>query len=536
MDAIAATSLALLSRGYTMRDEDNLSLSQNPKTAITPLPFTSRDGLILDVDPNPIVPAPGLPNLVAPGKHFNALPLCSCLLSIAVSTTWIAVTATVPLWSVWFSRDFFMYMQFFYVVSLFFFVTVFELLADLIIRVWGAKNVFRIAHFISWAGCSTLMYVWTLYDFPKSADKTSQRVLACVFSGLIGFCSAAGYFAVSFSFKGMSTQSKGSYTQGFWYGVVINIATLLLSGFTQVYSNSISYYYWYYVGGIVSLFGILAHFIEYSTSFCKGLEALEKELALRYCNRVLRVLDNNSATIDDSGVSDRSITRVVLNLQFPLIICVMSFIATSFVLVHFPYLQSCSANMPTVWVYVMLFGIHMGQQMSSLSQDGLLPFSMRLSVFCAFIEFIRLALAFLMILFIREVLSHPHALHLCFGRLIFFLQPPWIDDRWMTLIILSFFSLGSFTCSQLVKITCTRVRESDRDLCCKTLVIGPPHLRSITLPGATQIFLQRFACFIGQIIGFVVSFILYSQYVLLTRNLPLPAPQSHHSSTLNPSP
>jgi hypothetical protein len=40
----------------------------------------------------------------------------------------------------------------------------------------------------------------------------------------------------------------------------------------------------------------------------------------------------------------------------------------------------------------------------------------------------------------------------------------------MTLILLSFFSLGSFTCSQLVKITCSRVRESDRDLCCKTLV------------------------------------------------------------------
>lgn len=474
MDAIAATSYAQLSRGYTMRDEDNLSLSQNPKTAITPLPFTSRDGLILDVDPNPIVPAPGLPNLVAPGKHFNALPLCYCLLSIAVSTTWIAVTAAVPLWSVWFSRDFFIYMQFFYVVSLFFFVNVFELMADLIIRIWGAKNVFRIAHFISWAGCSTLLYVWALYEFPKSADSMSQRVLACVFSGLIGFCSAAGYFAVSFSCKNMSMQSKHSCTQGFWYGVVINIATLLLSGFTQVYGNSISYYYWYYVGGTVSLFGISAHLIEFSTTFCKGLEGLEKELALRYCNRVLRVLDKNAANVDDSGVNDRSIIRVALNLQFPLFICSMSFVATSFVLVHFPYLQSCSPNMPTVWVYVMLFGIHMGQQISALSQNGLLPFSIRLSVFCAFIEFIRVALALLMILFIRDVCCPLFSLQRCFGSLSSPFQPPWVDDRWMTLILLSFFTLGSFTCSQLIKITCSRVRESDRDLCCKTLVLQLP--------------------------------------------------------------
>jgi hypothetical protein len=66
-------------------------------------------------------------------------------------------------------------------------------------------------------------------------------------------------------------------------------------------------------------------------------------------------------------------------------------------------LQSCSANMPTVWVYVMLFGIHIGQQMSSLSQDGLLPFKIRLSAYCALIEFARVALALLMILFIREV-------------------------------------------------------------------------------------------------------------------------------------
>ena len=404
MDAIAATSSALLSRGYTMRDEDNLTLSQNPKTATIPLPVTSHVGLILDVDPNPIVPAPGLSNLVAPGKHFNALPMCSCLLSIAVSTTWIAVTAAVPLWSAWFSRDFFIYMQFFYIVSLFFFVNLFEVFEDFIIRIFGAKTVFRLMHFTSWAGCSTLMYVWTLYEFEKSANVTSSRVLACVFSGLIGFCSASGYFAVSFSFKGMSTQSKGSYTQGFWYGAVINVATLLLSGFTQVYSNSISYYYWYYVGGIVSLFGVLAHFIEYSTTFCKGLEAMEKELALRHCNRVLRVLDNSAAKNLESS-TDRSLTRVILNLQFPLIICVMSFTATSFVLVHFPYLQSCSPNMPSVWVYVMLFGIHIGQQMSSLSQDGLLPFSIRLSVFCALIEFARVALALLMILFIRQVPS-----------------------------------------------------------------------------------------------------------------------------------
>lgn len=59
--------------------------------------------------------------------------------------------------------------------------------------------------------------------------------------------------------------------------------------------------------------------------------------------------------------------------------------------------------MPSVWVYVMLFGIHIGQQMSSLSQDGLLPFSIRLSVFCALIEFARVAVALLMILFIRQV-------------------------------------------------------------------------------------------------------------------------------------
>ena len=244
MDAIAASSSALLSRGYTMRDEDNLNLSQNPKTATIPLPVTSHDGLILDVDPNPIVPAPGIPNLVAPGKHFNALPMCSCLLSIAVSTTWIAVTAAVPLWSAWFSRDFFIYMQFFYVVSLFCFVALFEFFADFIIRVLGAKNVFRSMHFVSWAGCATLMYVWTLYEFEKVANRDSMRVLACVFSGLIGFCSATGYFAVSFSFKGMSRQSKSSYSQGFWFAAAINIATLLLSGFTQVYSNSISFYYW----------------------------------------------------------------------------------------------------------------------------------------------------------------------------------------------------------------------------------------------------------------------------------------------------
>ena len=40
-------------------------------------------------------------------------------------------------------------------------------------------------------------------------------------------------------------------------------------------------------------------------------------------------------------------------------------------------------------------------------------------------------------------------------------------------------------------------------------------------PNDSQTFLQRFACFIGQIIGFVVSFILYSQYVVLA---PPPAP------------
>lgn len=475
MDAIAATSSALLSRGYTMRDEDNLNLSQNPKTATIPLPVTLHDGLILDVDPNPIVPAQGLPNLVAPWKHFNALPMCSCLLSVAVATTWIAVTAAVPLWSLWFSRDFFIYMQFFYVVSLFFFITLFEVLADFIIRVFGAKNVFRSMHFISWSGCSALMYVWTLYEFDKATNSDFLRVLACVFSGLIGFCSAAGYFAVSFSFKSMSTQSKSSYTQGFWFAAVINIATLLLSGFTQVYSNSISFYYWYYVGGTVSLFGILAHFIEFSTSFCKGLEALEKELALRHCSRVLRVLDKTGAQYEASATTDRSLFRVVLNLQFPLIICMMSFTATSFVLVHFPYLQSCSANMPTVWVYVMLFGIHIGQQMSSLSQDGLLPFGIRLSVYCALIEFVRVALALLMILFIREVtVLHPVGETCSLPSSFPHVQPPWVDDRWMTLILLAFFSLGSFTCSQLIKITCSRVRESDRDLCCKTLVHTPP--------------------------------------------------------------
>jgi hypothetical protein len=128
----------------------------------------------------------------------------------------------------------------------------------------------------------------------------------------------------------------------------------------------------YYVGGTVSLFGIFAHFIEFSTSFCKGLESMEKELALRHCNHVLRVLDSTGAAYEASASTDRSLFRIVLNLQFPLIICVMSFTATSFVLVHFPYLQSCSVNMPTVWVYIMLFGIHIGQQMSSLSQVLLL--------------------------------------------------------------------------------------------------------------------------------------------------------------------
>ena len=245
MDAIAATSSALLTQGYTMRDEDNMQLAQNPKTAILPLPVTTHDGLILDVDPNPIVPAPGLPNLVAPGKQFNALPMCSCLLGIAVATTWIAATSTVPLWSIWFSRDFFIYMQFFYVISLFLFVTIFEVIENFIVRVFGAKNVFRIMHLTSWAGCSTLMYVWSLYEFPSAANKTSLRVLACVFSGLIGFCSAAGYFAVSFSFRRMSAASKSSYSQGLWFGAIINIVTLLLSGYTQVYSNAISYYYWY---------------------------------------------------------------------------------------------------------------------------------------------------------------------------------------------------------------------------------------------------------------------------------------------------
>jgi len=399
--------------------------------------------------------------------------MCSCLLGIAVATTWIAATSTVPLWSIWFSRDFFIYMQFFYLISLFLFVTIFEVIENFIVRVFGAKNVFRIMHLTSWAGCSTLMYVWSLYEFPSAANKTSLRVLACVFSGLIGFCSAAGYFAVSFSFRRMSAASKSSYSQGLWFGAIINIVTLLLSGYTQVYSNAISYYYWYYVGGIVSLFGIAAHLIEFSTTFCKGLEAMEKELALRHCDRVLRVLDNTFAAVasQSSSSSDRSLARVVLNLQFPLLICAMSFTATSFVLVHFPYLQSCSPNMPTVWVYVMLFGVHIGQQMSSLSQDGLLPFSVRWSISCALVEFVRVALALLMILFIR--------------------QPPFVDDRWMTLILLSFFTLGSFTCSQLIKITCSRVRESDRALCCKTL---------------------RFACFAGQIIGFILGFILYSQY------------------------
>jgi hypothetical protein len=464
-----------------MRDEDNLNLSQNPKTAVIPLPVTSHDGLILDVDQHPIVPAPGLPNLVAPGKHFNALPMCSCLFSIAVSTTWIAVTSAVPLWSVWFSRDFFIYMQFFYVISLFVSVTFFEVMESFIVRILGAKNAYRLFHFTSWAGCSALMYVWTLYEFEKAANRTSGRVLACIFSGLIGCCSASGYFAASFSLKGLSVQSKNSYTQGFWFSAVINVATMLLSGFSQVYSNNISYYYWFYVGGIVSLFGVLGHFAEYSTTFCRGLESLEKELALQHCNHVLRVLDRTVAPQEVAAASsDRSLARVVLNLQFPLIICIMSFTATSFVLVHFPYLQSCSANMPSVWVYIMLFGIHIGQQMSSLSQDGLLPFSIRLSVFCALIEFLRVALALLMILFIRQV--HNRSFSTCTAAVFLLtslhlpstLQPPWIDDRWMTLILLAFFSLGSFTCSQLVKITCSRVRDSDRALCCKTLVPFSP--------------------------------------------------------------
>jgi hypothetical protein len=85
----------------------------------------------------------------------------------------------------------------------------------------------------------------------------------------------------------------------------------------------------------------------------------------------------------------------------------------------------------------------------------------------------------------------------------------------MTLILLAFFSLGSFTCSQLFKITCSRVRENDRDLCCKTLVLEFFILAAV-FPGQILTFLQRFACFAGQIVGFIIAFIIYSQCVLFT--------------------